>query len=89
MAKRAIMEDFDGFNVWLAHGLSGAAILGTIVGWLPPLAALIALVWYVIQIGESKTVRGLFARRRERKIARLKAKLTHLEITKKDIEKVV
>lgn len=77
------MDDFSGFNVWLAHGLSGAAILGTIVGWLPPLAAGIALIWYCIQIGESKTVRGYLARRRARKLAKLHAAILKLEATEK------
>ena len=33
-----------------------AAILGSLSGWLPPLAALIAMLWYLLQIWESRTV---------------------------------
>jgi hypothetical protein len=36
--------------------VSAAAILGTLAGVLPPLAALGAVVWYAIQIFESDTV---------------------------------
>lgn len=41
---------------WTADGISAAAILGTIAGILPPLAALGGVIWYAIQIWESKTV---------------------------------
>lgn len=36
---------------WLSVG----TVIGTIAGWLPPLAALFAIVWSIIQIYESKT----------------------------------
>lgn len=39
-----------------ADGISAAAILATFAGWLPPLAGLAGLIWYGIQIYESKTV---------------------------------
>lgn len=35
--------------------LSIGTIVATIAGWLPPLAALLAIVWTLIQIYESKT----------------------------------
>lgn len=35
------------------------AILGTIVGILPPIAAALAIVWYVFQIYESKTFKSI------------------------------
>lgn len=34
------------------------AVVGTIAGLLPPIAALAAILWYAIQILESKTVQG-------------------------------
>jgi hypothetical protein len=40
------------------------AILGSLAGYLPPLAALIAILWYAIQIWESDTVQHLRSRRR-------------------------
>lgn len=42
----------------LVDSVSAAAILGTLAGWLPPLAALAAIVWYAVQIWESKTVQA-------------------------------
>lgn len=36
---------------WLSLGTA----VSTIMGWLPPLAALLAIVWTLIQIYESKT----------------------------------
>lgn len=44
------------------HALSIGAVLGSIAGILPPLAALAAAIWYAIQIWESKTVQGWRAR---------------------------
>ena len=52
-------------------------VIGTIVGWLPYIAAFAAFVWYVIQIWESNTIQNWYtarvAVRRARKIAKLKA----------------
>ncbi len=33
-----------------ANGLSLAAIISTLAGWLPPIAALGAIIWYTILI---------------------------------------
>lgn len=62
---------------WTADGVSAAAIVGAISGILPPLAALGGVIWYAIQIWESKTVqkhvRRLRARRRAIRLAVLEA----------------
>ena len=72
------MEDYH-ITSWLGHSLSGAAILGTLAGWFPPIAAFVAFIWYSIQIYESKTVQDWFHARRAKKIARLKARLHVIE----------
>lgn len=72
------MEKHDVGN-WLGHAISAGAIIGTLAGWVPVIAALVALVWYVIQISESATVRRWLAARRTRKIERLRAKLARAE----------
>jgi hypothetical protein len=41
-----------------------AVVIGTVVGWLTPVAALLSIVWTLIRIWESKTVQGLVARMR-------------------------
>lgn len=64
---------------WVGNSASVAAILGTIFGWLPPLAAFIAIVWYAIQIYESKTCRQWIASRRRQRMAKLKARIAVLE----------
>lgn len=62
---------------WSFAALSTGAIIGTILGWLPYIAAFAAFVWYVIQIWESRTIQHWWANRqmlrRARKIAQLKA----------------
>ena len=58
--------------------ISAGAIIGTIIGYLPYVAAFAGLVWYLIQIWESKTVQGWWCNRRmvrgTKKIARLQAR---------------
>jgi uncharacterized membrane-anchored protein len=71
--------DSQHINQWLGNGASVAAIVGTIAGILPSFAALVALIWYAIQIYESPTIQRWVASRRHRKIARLKVQLAELE----------
>lgn len=37
-------------------GVAAGAIVGSLLGYLPAFAALAAIVWYAIQVYESKTV---------------------------------
>lgn len=64
---------------WFGNAVSVGAIAGTMAGWLPAVSAIVALIWYMIQIYESKTVQEWIAARRARKIARLKARVILLE----------
>lgn len=66
-------------SYWLANAAGAGSIVATIAGWVPPLAAGVALVWYLIQITESQTVQNWIKNRRLRKIARLKAEAIMLE----------
>ena len=38
--------------------VSGAAALGSLLGFLPPIVAIAALLWYAVQIWESDTVQS-------------------------------
>lgn len=77
MGARVVQGNHD-YLAWLGNGGALATIAGTILGLLPPLAALAAVIWYLVQIYESKTYRDWrderLRRKKERKIARLKAK---------------
>jgi hypothetical protein len=53
MDRHAIMADVGAIG----------AILGSLAGYLPPMAALIGILWYAIQIWESDTVQRLRSRR--------------------------
>lgn len=68
---------------WFGNGASGLAIITTMFGWLPPAAALIAIVWYIIQIYESDTVQSWLRNRRTRKIAHMKAQVLLMEAQNK------
>lgn len=45
-------------GVIAAHVGSGVLVLGSLAGILPPLAALGAIIWYALQVYESKTVQA-------------------------------
>lgn len=55
--------------------VSAGAILGTFLGLLPPLAALVASIWYVVQIYESDTVQNYLHQRRILKLRRRQLRL--------------
>lgn len=65
------------------HIASAGAIVFAILGWLPPLAALVGLIWYCIQIHESKTMQDWLKRQRVRKINALRAQLLVLTTAEK------
>lgn len=64
---------------WIGNGASAIAVIGSLLGALPVIAALIAIVWYAIQIRESETYRTWRRQRRERQLSHLKAQLLLLE----------
>lgn len=66
-------------SYWFGNAVSSAAIITAIMGILPAAAALVGLIYYLIQIYESTTVQHWFALRRIRKLARLKAQVMMIE----------
>ena len=50
----------------VADAISAGAIIGAFAHILPPLAAFIAIAWYLLEIYESKTVQGYLRSRRRR-----------------------
>lgn len=79
----------------VGNAISAAAILASFQGWLPPLAALAALIWYVVQVWESDTVQGWIhgpikvARRnraKERAHALLQLKINRAQIYRDPID---
>lgn len=64
---------------WIANATSGGLVVTTVMGWAPAAAALVGLVWYLIQIYESSTVQRWLAFRRSRKLAHLKARVLMME----------
>jgi hypothetical protein len=71
--------DLSGWVTWLGHTVSGVAIIGTIVGWFPAIAATLAAVWYCIQIYESNLFQRWLKLRTSKKIAALRAEIKRLE----------
>lgn len=55
-------------------------IAASFVGWLPPFAGALAIVWYTIQILESHTVQNLMRTRRLRRLVKLRAEAAALEL---------
>lgn len=62
---------------WIGHSISAGALLGALTGLIPALAALIAVIYYIIQIYESDTVQKYLDKRRRiwkaRRVAKLRA----------------
>lgn len=66
-------------STYILQTTSAAAIISAIIGYLPPITAIVALLWYVIQISESRPVRRWKHRRHTVKLARLKARIMLME----------
>jgi hypothetical protein len=49
----------------IVDGLSLASVIGALMAWLPPLAALLSIIWTLIRIWETETVQGWVKRWRE------------------------
>jgi len=60
---------------YAGDAVSAGAIVATFMGYLPALAGLAGLVWYIIQIWESKTVQKHIRRLRARQRAARRASL--------------
>jgi hypothetical protein len=73
------VEEGQGIISWIGHTLSGAALVGSIIGWFPGVAAVVALLWYGIQIYESKTYQAWKRGRRLRQMATLRIEMARLE----------
>jgi len=46
----------------VGDGVSIIGVIATLAGWLPSIAALLSIVWTVLRILETETVRGWIAR---------------------------
>ncbi len=66
-------------TAWFINSISTGTVIAAVVGWMPAIAAGVALVWYVIQIYESNTTQSWLRRTRLQKIARLKARVLLME----------
>jgi uncharacterized membrane protein YbaN (DUF454 family) len=76
------MNDFN-FAQWLTNLGAGVAVLGTILGWFPYFAAVVAVAWYCVQLYESKTFQHWLHTRRTRKIAAYQKEIERLEAQNK------
>jgi hypothetical protein len=45
-------------------GLSLVTVLGTLMNWLPAIAALLSIIWTLLRIYESKTVQSILRKKR-------------------------
>lgn len=66
-------------GAWIANTISVAAVLGALWGVIPVLAAFAALIWYVIQIYESRRVQHWLKMRRAQRLADMRAQVEVLE----------
>lgn len=59
---------------------AAAAILAALAGYLPPIAAILAIAWYLLQFWESRTLQAYMQKRAQRRIVTLTAKLAALQL---------
>lgn len=50
----------------VVDAMSIGTVIATIVQWLPPIAALISIIWGLLRIYESKTVQRMVRRNKRR-----------------------
>lgn len=43
----------------LLHALSIITLLGAFIGWLPSIATALAVVWYLVRLYESPTIKSM------------------------------
>jgi hypothetical protein len=55
-------ETIDEHTKHLIDGVSVATVMGTLMSWLPAVAALFTIIWTAIRIYETKTVQGWLKR---------------------------
>lgn len=76
-------------NLW-GDLAAASTIVGTLVGWLPYLAAGLGVVWYCVQFWESPLCKRWLARRRLARLERLEREHTtragELERLRKELE---
>ena len=51
-------ETIDEHTKHLIDGISVATVMGTLMSWLPAIAALFTIIWTAIRIYETKTIQG-------------------------------
>jgi hypothetical protein len=73
------------FN-WVVGTGSTGVVISTVLGFLPPIAAVIAFVWYCIQIYESPTVQRWNDARLRKKLIRLHQRSAALEMRLLDLK---
>ena len=55
-------EHIDESTKHLLDGVSVVTVMGTLMSWLPSIAALFTIIWTAIRIYETKTVQGWLKR---------------------------
>ena len=62
MLMTKYFETIDEHTKHLIDGVSVATVMGTLMSWLPAIAALFTIIWTVIRIYETKTIQGWLKR---------------------------
>lgn len=80
------VNNWQDFASWVGHFFSGVTLVGALSGFFPPFAALVAIIWYSIQIYESKTVQRWVSTRRARRIVAAQKLIEKLEAQSRIVE---
>ena len=66
-------------GTWVGNIVALSAVVSSLAGLLPVAAALIAIVWYAIQIRESETYRNWRRNRRRTRLLKLRERMHFLQ----------
>ena len=58
MLMTKYFENLNEHTKHLIDGVSVATVMGTLMSWLPAIAALFTIIWTAIRIYETKTIQG-------------------------------
>ena len=58
MLMTKYFENIDEHTKHLIDGVSVATVMGTLMSWLPAIAAHFTIIWTAIRIYETKTIQG-------------------------------
>jgi hypothetical protein len=62
-----MLHNMDEHTKHVVDTVSTVTVVGTLMNWIPAIAGLVTIIWYLIRIFETKTVKDLIAKLKDAK----------------------